>query len=49
MKNSWVDDLEEASDYESEEEWSDDRHRSKINFETLRKIKITIFFCSYLN
>ena len=43
MKNPWVDDLEEASDYESEEEWSDDRHWSKINFGTLRKIQITIF------
>ena len=47
MKNPWIDDLEEASDYESEEEWSDDRHRSKINFGPPRKIQITNFLFQF--
>ena len=32
MNQPWVDDLEEASDYESEEDWSDDRKRSERVF-----------------
>ena len=38
MNQPWVDDLEEASDYESEEDWSDDRKRSERFFLSIQNI-----------